>query len=333
MRRSSGNPVVKVLLVVLLAMSAGCSSAQAQSTPFQPPSHDSAVQQSTPAADPASPGALVGATASAQPPVPWWGLTVDSIDNLDGTVAAIAALPVPPVVRLVFDVGEDPASYRSAVTRLSEHADVMALVVDSSDFAALTVDEYLARFRSMVSLYGDQIDLWEIGNEVNGEWLGRPADVVQAITGAEQIVRAQNLTPVLTLYYNPQCADDPAHEMFTWVEQQLSSDFRDGQPYVLLSYYPDQCGNRWPDAATWQSTFDRVGTLFPHALVGIGEVGISDDHASAADKVNLVNSCYGLHIQSDRYVGGCFWWYFVEDAVPHAGNPVWNALVKNMQGG
>src|SRR6478735_5188680 len=99
-----------------------------------------AAQQSAPAADPASPGAAVGGAASAQPPAPWWGLTVDSIDNLDSTVAAIAALPVPPVVRLVFDVGEDPASYRSAVTRLSEHADVMALVVDSSDFASLTVD-------------------------------------------------------------------------------------------------------------------------------------------------------------------------------------------------
>src|SRR6185436_19069797 len=109
----------------------------------------------------------------------------------------------------------------------------------------------------------------------------------QAITGAERIVRARNLTPVLTLYYNPGCSEDSAHDMFNWAQQQLSPQFRSSLPLVLLSYYPDQCENLWPDQKMWEQTFDRVGSLFPHAFLGIGEIGISHGVGTAAAKVNL----------------------------------------------
>lgn len=267
---------------------------------------------------------------AAGPAAPWWGITVDTVDHLDSTIAAIAALPAAPVVRLVFDLDQDPASYTDAVTQLSEHAVVLAQVVDSSDFTSITNDQYLDRFRTYVAIFGNRIPLWEIGNEVNGEWLGDPAAVVKAISGADQIVRAKGLTSVLTLYYNPQCADDATHEMFNWAEQQLTPSFRNSLPYVLLSYYPSQCNNYWPDAATWQRTFSKVSTLFAQAKLGIGEVGISDDSGSVAAKADLANRCYGMRVPNDRYIGGCFWWYFAEDAVPHNGNQFWAALAANM---
>ena len=276
------------------------------------------------------------AVGSQQTPAPhtwWWGITVDSIEELRDTVTAVADLPVAPVVRVVFDLGEDPDSYVDAVTRLAEHAELMALVVDSSGFAELTGADYLTRFTAYVSRFGDQISLWEIGNESNGEWLGESSNVVAAVTGADLIVRQRGLTSVLTLYYNPNCAQDAGHDMFTWARDQLTPEFRESLPYVLLSYYPDECNGFWPDRASWQQTFDRVGDLFPNAEVGIGEVGISDDTGSTADKVDLLNHCYGLRVDSARFLGGCFWWYFVEDAVPTADNPVWNALAQNMTAG
>jgi hypothetical protein len=46
--------------------------------------------------------------------------------------------------------------------------------------------------------------------------------------------------------------------------------------------------------------------------------------------VDLLNRCYGLQIEYARYLTGCFWWYFVEDAVPNEGNPIWDALAHNM---
>jgi hypothetical protein len=118
--------------------------------------------------------------------------------------------------------------------------------------------------------------------------------------------------------------------MFTWAAANLPAKLRAGLDDVLISYYPNDCHNHWPTAAGWQSVFDRLHAMFPNARLGFGESGISTDRGSPATKAALLTRYYSLPITGDRYVGGYFWWYYAEDAVPYAHNKVWNALRQSM---
>jgi hypothetical protein len=93
---------------------------------------------------------------------------------------------------------------------------------------------------------------------------------------------------------------------------------------------PDDCHNYWPTQAGWQSVFDQLHAIFPHARLGFGESGINADKGTAATKAALLTKYYSLDIAGDNYVGVYFWWYFAEDALPYQGNAVWNALSSAM---
>jgi len=161
---------------------------------------------------------------------------------------------------------------------------------------------------------------------VNGEWVGSTAREVAKITDAYDSVTAVGGTTALTLYYNPNCWTKRSHEMFTWAQANIPSSIKAGVDEVLISYYPDDCNDFWPTQAGWQSVFDQLHAMFPNARLGFGESGISTDRGSAAAKAALLTKYYTLHIAGDDYLGGYFWWYYAEDAVPYEGNAVWNAL-------
>ncbi|GAA3030296.1 hypothetical protein GCM10020229_47170 [Kitasatospora albolonga] len=54
------------------------------------------------------------------------------------------------------------------------------------------------------------MDVWEIGNEVNGNWLGSYADVSTKITDAYRQVEAAGKRSALTLYYDIGCGNGPS---------------------------------------------------------------------------------------------------------------------------
>ena len=265
MGRATGA-VAMMMLSVLLVLPSACSSPDpepAPSAPSAPAAAGEPTAHEPPVTAAQAPATSAPNSAAPGPAAPWLGITVDTTDHLDTTIAAIAALPVAPVVRMVFDLDQDPASYNEAVTRLAQHATVMAQVVDSSDFTSITGEQYLDRFRTYVGMFGDRIPLWETGNEVNGEWLGDPAPVVAAITGADQIVRERGLTSVLTLYYNPHCADDAGHDMFAWAEQQLTSNFRNSLPYGTAELLPGSVQWLLAGHRHLEQTFADGGHTFP----------------------------------------------------------------------
>lgn len=68
-----------------------------------------------------------------------------------------------------------PSAQRHALDVLSPRADVMGRLLDSSDVARTSTQAARDRARAYVEALGDAVDIWEIGNEINGEWLGARA--------------------------------------------------------------------------------------------------------------------------------------------------------------
>lgn len=99
------------------------------------------------------------------------------------------------------------------------------------------------------STFGNTIDVWEVGNEVNGEWLGAAAGVSAKIAGAYDIVKAAGKTSALTLHFNEgaDCPTYPVNEMYSWVNTYVPDRMKQGVDYVLFSYYPENCPEIKPD--------------------------------------------------------------------------------------
>lgn len=268
------------------------------------------------AADP-SPARLV--------PSPVWGVTIDNISNLPGIVTSLDRLAQVPTARIVFD-GFVPATYyEDAVAAIHPVSYIMGEMLDSYVFRQYTVKQYRDRARQYVDALGDKVDIWEIGNEINGEWLGTRGSVVKKMTAAYDVVRNRGGRTALTLYYNEDCWSNPSNEMFVWASKNVPSRMKEGLDYVWISYYEDDCGGRRPE---WESVFSRLASMFPHSRIGIGECGTR----KAESKADYLRRYYGMGVPQNRYVGGYFWWYFKQDMVPYT-KPLWSVLNECIGGG
>ncbi|HWV05629.1 hypothetical protein [Ralstonia sp.] len=250
--------------------------------------------------------------------VPLYGVTVDAVDNVPAVVDALSHLSRTPTVRVVFDEGMDAPHYVGAVAAIRDVAYVMGELVDSSTLKQYTAPQLRERAAAYLHTLGSNVDVWEIGNEINGEWTGPTRDVIDKTMAAYEVIRAGGGRTALTLYYNEGCAEQPSRAMFEWVQRNVPLRLRDGLDYVFISFYEDDCKITPPD---WNAVFTRLGGLFPHAALGFGEVGTRH----AARKMALVAHYYGLTITHPRFVGGYFWWYFRQDMVPRS-RPLWRSL-------
>jgi len=249
-----------------------------------------------------------------------WGVTVDAVDPLPDIVESLSKLPVRPTTRIVFDEFVPATEYVDATTQIHTVSDVMGEILDSFYVSQYSVSEYTARTTEYLGLLAGNVDVWEIGNEVNGEWLcstnassctaQQTKDVVAKIQGAHDLVVQHGGKTALTLYYNENCWSDPANEMFAWTETNLPEALRQSLGWVLVSYYEDDCNGLQPD---WESVFSKLATLFPNAKLGIGECGTT----KAASKAEYVTRYYTMVLSQPRFVGGFFWWYYRQDMVPY----------------
>lgn len=254
--------------------------------------------------------------------MPWrvLGVTIDDPWNTEPTVKALAALPRRPTSRVVLDLGPSPRSYAGPVAAIHRVSDVMAEILDSYYVADVSVEEYAERTEAFLDALGSEVDVWEIGNEVNGEWTGDSADVARKIELAHRAVKARGGKTALTLYYNRGCEPTPDREVFRWAAAHVPAALRAQIDQAWLSWYEEDCPGVHPD---WPSELRRLAELFPSATVGIGECGAHDD----ALKLEVLERCYAIRSDHPRFAGGGFWWHFSEDMVP-ASKPLWGALAR-----
>jgi hypothetical protein len=252
-----------------------------------------------------------------------YGVTIDGIEPLDDIVASLQKLAHRPTTRVVFDENVPASAYTAAVKRIHAVSAVMGEILDSFYVKTYTTEAYRSRTVEYLAAMPDDVDIWEIGNEINGEWLGDTATVAAKVTAAYDLVKAKGKTTELTLYYNQDCWEKADHEMFRWTEANIPSAMRSGLDYVLVSYYEDDCNGLQPD---WPAVFTRLAAMFPTSRIGFGECGTS----KAARKEAYVHRYYGMKIDVPRYVGGYFWWYFRQDMVPYT-KPLWTVLNADLQ--
>lgn len=107
---------------------------------------------------------------TAVPKTPIYGVTLDTIAHLNKTITSLQKLPYRPTVRVVFDPGTTAADYYPALVKLHQVAYVMGEILDSSEFPT-DLASYKARTQNFVSGLNGLVDVWEIANEINGEWL------------------------------------------------------------------------------------------------------------------------------------------------------------------
>ncbi|MBZ0203800.1 MAG: hypothetical protein K8I03_12350 [Ignavibacteria bacterium] len=251
------------------------------------------------------------------------GITIDGVNNLNNIVSSISRHKVRITTRIVFDEWQPASDYTNAVNRIDTVSDIMGEILDSYYMNAYSVQQFKDRVDEYVSAFGSKVDIWEIGNEVNGEWLGNRDSVLAKIMYAYKRVKKMGYRSAVTLYYNKNCWENPQNEMFRWLSESLRDQRKFEPDYVFVSYYEDDCNNLQPN---WQQVFDSLHTLFPNSKLGIGECGTM--HASR--KAEYINRYYKMNITTPNYVGGYFWWYYRQDCVPWNTKPLWQVLEDAM---
>jgi len=247
------------------------------------------------------------------------GLTLDDISGLNDIVASVASLPKKATVRIVFDENVAPTYYKDAVTQIREKAFVMGELLDSQFVKDYTLDQYKTRTAEYLSALN--LDIWEVGNEINGEWLGSGA--IDKAAAAFDAVKARGGKTALTLYYNAGCYATAQNEMFTWAQARVPERMKQGLDYVLVSYYEDDCENQKLSTAQWQTVFTKLHTMFPNSKLGVGECGTKYSDR----KAEYMGRYYSMKLAVPNYVGGYFWWYGRQDLVPKS-KPLWTTFAS-----
>lgn len=289
----------------------------------------------------------VGPGASAAPavepaavpvPAPIYGVTLDcgyrpGVDGAPGLrqlyrklpeiLSSLRHLAKKPTVRVVFDEYASPAEYIPALIRLRSVAYVMGELLDSSHLADFDTPAYRARAVSYFDTLRGLVDIWEIGNEVNGSWTGQPDTVAANVGAAFDEARRRGLTTALTLYRD---TTEPApNQLFTWVAQHLPARVEHGVNYALVSYY------QAPNATRWTPFFRHLASVFPQADVGFGEMGGTDVHRN---RLLAIQGLYGLQVPAvSSYVGGYFYWYYCVDAIPYQTSDTWALITRKIAAG
>ncbi|QQR52680.1 hypothetical protein IPG36_00955 [bacterium] len=262
-------------------------------------------------------------------PDPLYGVTADDVSNTAAIIASSQHFSHLPTTRIVFDENTTPSDYTTAVNALQPYTYLLGELSDSEYMAAQTVQQYHDRTASFLAAFGTKIDIWEIGNEVNGDWTGPYTDVAAKITDAYHQVAAAGKRSELTLWYNPGCAGS-ARELdpVSFANQYLPSDVKSGLTYVTNSYYETQCNNYRPTAAVVTTLMQQLHAIFPNSKLGFGEIGLPNPAtANTLSKAqDIANYYYSLNINLPYYIGGYFYWYYAEDALPYTTKPIWQTL-------
>lgn len=220
-------------------------------------------------------------------PNPIYGITVEEIDESRDISDSINQINSHHRIttRIVIDPDQElTKEYIGHVEEISKVSDVMALIADSHDMYKFKEEgdkTYVARVEECFNKLGKLVRIWEIGNEVNGEWTDYPRSdaedddafdkrleselptksyqeldairrkVAKQITDAFHYIDNHGGQTALTFYYNQHlgkgCWPTNApggneYEVLTWANKYITDQqMRDGLKYVFISFYEDDC--------------------------------------------------------------------------------------------
>jgi hypothetical protein len=255
----------------------------------------------------------------------WWGFTVDRLNNNVAVLDSIADLTGNDagrgVVRIVFDEGVAATEYDGIVTAAhSAGLRVMGEILDSFPMDQYTLAEFEARVREYVDHF-PSIEIWEIGNEVNGEWLG--PQVAEKIAYAADYVKSVDPSDktVLTFYWQMGTAGGPATTMFEWIRNNVTPSMKADIDTVSLSAWIGDA----PLGVAHDEVYERLHALFPTQRIVMGELGYwspattkawwwrSQVDPTGTVRRALADQMYLANFAFPYADGGVFWWNYNDE--------------------
>lgn len=250
-------------------------------------------------------------------------------------------------VRLVFQSNPDDFTYAHLSSFNEYDAIVKALedkglrvtgtVLETGEWPrTMTPEIYAERVKNMVLHYRDRIRSWEVGSELNGDWLGGtqtplPPERVFAIYSAG-VAKVKEIDPALetvaSLYWWAGTAPDEEHALSGWLKRYVPQGFGKNLDIVAVSLQPDDA----PVGMAFESIFELLRDRLPDKRLMLSNLGYvegkklegywwfntNDIAASRADFLafSLAASC-----AMPQSMGGGFWWQTLEEMFPGQGPP------------
>ncbi|MDQ6873936.1 MAG: Tat pathway signal sequence [Actinomycetota bacterium] len=264
-----------------------------------------------------------------------WGVTFDDISGGSSALATVSQLvqgsSVDGWVRIVFDRSEPAGYYAAEVTGAHQAGlHVLGQILDSSDMAAVSLSAWQTRVQSYVAAL-PSVDEWEIGNEVNGNWLG--GSVAAKVAYAATYVKAHtSARTMLTLYW--QLGEDNASDsMFTWAAANLAASTRAAVDDIGLSLYPED----HPMGAAFDRVMTTLHAAFPAQRLLVTELGYwsadlghtwwwgSQSAPTTTGRLAVARLYQTAGLGYSYAGGGGYWWYYLTEALPTS-TPLWGTL-------
>jgi hypothetical protein len=205
----------------------------------------------------------------------------------------------------------------------------MGQLFDSTSQATVPLATFKNRVNSVLNYAGmEQVTAWEVGNEVNGGWLG--SNVPAKITYAASSVKAKwpGKNTVLTFYWT-SIQDELSSSLFNWIGKYATAALVANVDAVALSIYTDE----QPLNFTWDRVMSRLAERFPGKAVMSGELdfdprGYYKEGAKTLSAeqgyIAYIKNRYASSFATPNSIGGGFWWYFSPDMVGRTSK--WQAL-------
>jgi hypothetical protein len=251
-----------------------------------------------------------------------WGFTLDTVRDAPRSLRSVAELaPGDAWVRIVFDRAEPPAAYRAAVDLAHGlGVRVMGQILDSSQMKDVPLAAWRRRVDDYVTALPD-VDEWEVGNEVNGTWLGR--DVIAKVAYAARTVRARTSARTLLTLFWELGEDQPRSSIFEWASRHLQPELMRDIDDVGISLYPED----HPLGLATNRVFETLHARFPAQRLLISELGYwsadlghtwwwgSRIDPEGRARVAVASLYQAASLSYPFSAGGTYWWYYRREAL------------------
>jgi len=195
----------------------------------------------------------------------------------------------------------------------------------------MTPEIYAERVKNVVLHYKGKVDAWEVGSEINGDWLGGASDPltpdqVFKIYSAGA-AKAKELDPktetVATLYWWEQTAPDRAHSLSGWLKRYAPLGFGKTADVVGLELFPEDN----PVGLSLERAFDVAADALPGKTLMLSSFGyvekdalkgywwLAPDDVDGARKDLLILYTVASCAMRGSACGG-FWWQTLDQMLP-----------------
>lgn len=275
-----------------------------------------------------------------------FGLTFDDsilkrMDDLDW-LAEAAGRSGSNWVRVVFSPNVDDFEYAS-LSSFNEYdgvikalrkrgIKVLGSVLDTTQWPRnLTPEAYAERVKNIVLHYKGQISSWEVGSEINGDWLGGASDpmsldrVFQIYSaGAAKVKELEpDAETVATLYWWEATAPDRAHSLSGWLKRYVPRGFGKNVDVIGVELYPEDN----PVGMAMERSFDTVSDAVPGPKLMLSSFGYveksrlkgywwlaPDDVDGGRKDLAILYTVASCAMRSS--VCGGFWWQTLDQMLP-----------------